>query len=313
MSRSGEGTACAREVRGVRGMDKRQLYGVFDNLFDAVCLVDPDRRIVFWNESAEDLTGYSSSEMLGMNCRESGIVHLNESGESYCDRHCPLLETDPTDEVRRSHVFLRHREGHMVPVEARLFPFRDEQGRIIGAAEIYSDVAVGDEIRKRMSELESLARLDELTRLANRRHMRETASARLAELERFGWFFGFILMDIDGFERLKEKYGRDAGDDVLKMIARTLVLNTRPFDVVGRWNDDTFAAIVGHLDEAGLNASVERYKTLIEKSELPWGASPLSVTVTTASTLASRGEKAETLIMRAERRLKEAEEPDPER
>jgi len=287
-------------------MDKREIYKVFDNLFDAVCLVDTDRRIVFWNESAENLTGYSSSDMLGMNCRESGVVHLSESGDSYCDHHCPLLETDPGHEVRRAEVFLRHREGHMVPVQARFFPFRDEEGRIAGAAELYSDASVGDEIRKHLSELESLARLDTLTRLANRRHVEEAAGARLSELERYGQFSGLILMDVDRFDGLNEKYGREAGDDILKMIARTLVLNTRPFDVVGRWGDDAFAALVSHLDAAGLNAASQRYKTLIENSELPWGSSPLSVTVTMGASLASRGEKPETLIMRAERALREA-------
>ena len=289
-------------------MDKSQLYTVFDNLFDAVCLVDRDRRIIFWNASAEQLTGYSSSDMLGMSCKESGVVHLSEDGQSYCEHHCPLLETDPSNEVRRAEVFLRHREGHLIPVQARLFPFRDEDGHIEGAAEVYSDVSVGDEIRKHLSELESLARLDRRTRLANRRHVEETAGSRLAELERYGQFCGLILMDIDHFDRLNQKFGREAGDDILKMIARTLVLNTRPFDLVGRWGDDTFAALVSHVDEAGLRAAGERYKTLMENSELPWGNSPLSVTVTLGATLASRGEKTETLVMRAERKLKEAKE-----
>ncbi len=287
-------------------MEKHEIYRVFDNLFDAVCLVDADHRIIFWNASAESLTGYRSSDMLGVSCRESGVVHLNEEGESYCLRHCPLLETDLTNEVRRAEVFVRHREGHMVPVQARMFPFRDENGRIVGAAEIFSDVSVGDEVRKHMAELESVARLDALTRLANRRHMEENVAGRLAELERYGQFFGLIMMDVDHFGKLNDKYGREAGDDILRMLARTLILNTRPFDIVGRWEDDTFAALVGHVDEAGARASADRFRSLLEKSELPWGGSPVSVTVTTASTVANRGEKSETLIMRVERKLREA-------
>ncbi len=289
-------------------MEKRELYKVFDNLFDAVCLVDADRRIIFWNGSAETLTGYRSSDMLGMSCRDSGVIHINEDGESYCLTHCPLLETDPTDEVRRAEVFIRHREGHMVPVQARMFPFRDEDGHIVGAAEIFSDVSIGDEVRKHMSELESLARLDTLTRLANRRHIEEGVTSRLAELERYGQFFGLILMDVDHFAGLNEKYGREAGDDILKMLARTLILNTRPFDLVGRWEDDAFIALVAHVDEAGIKASADRFKGLLEKSELPWGTTPVSVCVTMAIALPSRGEKPDTLLMRAERKLREAKE-----
>ncbi len=289
-------------------MDKREIYKVFDNLFDAVVLVDADRRIIFWNGSAESLTGYRSSDMLGMSCRESKVVHLSEDGESYCFEHCPLRETDPTDEVRRAEAFIRHREGHMVPVQTRMFPFRDEDGRIVGAAEIFSDASVGDEVRKHMGELESLARLDALTRLANRKHIEEGVVSRLAELERYGQFFGLIMMDVDHFGKLNDRYGREAGDDTLKMLARTLILNTRPFDLVGRWGDDTFVALVGHVDETGLELSADRFRSLLEKSELPWGGSPVSVSVTTASTSAIRGERPDTLIMRAERKLRETKE-----
>ena len=118
-----------------------------DGLLDAVCLVDPDKRIIYWNDSAQKLTGHRSSDMLGFSCHEAGIVHLSEKGESYCSHHCPLLETDPADEIRRAEVFIRHKEGHMVPVQARMFPFRDGEDHIAGAAEIFSDVSVGDEIR----------------------------------------------------------------------------------------------------------------------------------------------------------------------
>ncbi|MFH1501875.1 MAG: diguanylate cyclase [Candidatus Eisenbacteria bacterium] len=286
-------------------MEKSEIYRVFDNLFDAVYLVDRDKRIIYWNDSAENLTGRSSSEMLGLACHDAGIVHLSDKGESYCSHHCPLLETDQTDEIRRAQVFIRHKEGHMVPVQARMFPFRDAQARIAGAAEIFSDISVGDEIRKRVAELESLARLDRLTRLANRKHMQESITGRLAELERYGQRFGLIFMDIDGFDRLNDQYGRDAGDDILKMVARTLILNSRPFDVMGRWEDDTFVALVAQLDNAGLQTAAERYRILIENSELPWGGSPLCVKVTTAATLASRGDKTESLIAKAERALKE--------
>jgi diguanylate cyclase (GGDEF)-like protein/PAS domain S-box-containing protein len=288
-------------------MEKRDLVMVLDNLFDAVYTVDGDRHIVYWSPGAEKLTGFTSAEMVGTDCRESMLVHVSKEGGQFCDEHCPLLETDSLAEVRESEVFLRHKAGHMVPVQTRMLPFRDEAGAIVGAAEIFSDVSVGEEIRKRLAELERLARLDPLTRLPNRRHLEEQISAHLAELDRFGRAFGIILMDIDGFDELTSKHSVSVGDDVLKMVARTLILSSRPFDVVGRWEDQTFMGLVMQLDGRGLRAAASRFHMLIGKSELPWGAEPIRVTASVGATLTRRGDKSENLITRAERMLKEAE------
>lgn len=287
-------------------MENRDLQRVLDNLYDAVWFVDTDRLIKYWNDSAEMLSGYSRSEMIGRDCRASGLVCLDQAGESYCDNHCPLRGIDSDHELRKAGVFIRHREGHMVPVEATLFPFRDESKRIVGAAEIFSGVSVSDEIRRHMEDLERLALLDPLTRLPNRKHMEDELAAHLAELNRLGRRFGFIMMDLDGFDGINKEYGRDAGDEVLRMVARSLILSTRPFDVVGRWEEDTFAAIVVEVDQAGVRAAAERFQMLIERSELPWGDTPINVDVSVGAAPARLGNTVESLSLKIEKLLRQA-------
>ena len=287
-------------------MEKRDIHKVLDNLFDAVWFVDMDRQITYWNDSAALLSGYSRSEMIGQDCRTTGIVHLDAKGESYCDHDCPLLGVDTLHEIRRADVFIRHKGGHMVPVQARLFPFRDDAGKIVGAAEVFAGVSVGDAMRRHLERLEELALLDPLTRLPNRNRLEDELAAHLAELDRLGRHFGFIMMDLDGFDKINEKFGRDAGDDVLRMVARTLVLNSRPFDTVGRWEDDTFAAIVVEVDAAGVKAAAGRFQMLIEKSELPWGETPVNVDVSVGAALSRRGNTVDSLSSKVEKLLREA-------
>jgi diguanylate cyclase (GGDEF)-like protein/PAS domain S-box-containing protein len=288
-------------------MERSDLIRVLDSLFDAAYFVDKGRKITYWNDSAERLTGYSSLDMLGKDCRETMLVHLSKDGRPFCDSHCPLLETEPYGDVRVTDVFLRHKAGHMVPVQARMVPLRDAEGKITGAAEIFSDVSVGEEIRKRLDDLERVARLDPLTRLPNRRHIEERITAHLAEQERYDLHFGFSLLDLDHFATINDKYGCEAGDEVLRMIARTLILNHRPFDTVGRWENDQFVGIPVHVDRAGLSTVVERNRILIEQSQLPWAeGSSLGVTTSIGATLAVRGDDVDSIVNRTVRALKEA-------
>ena len=101
-------------------MDTLEFFRVLDNLYDAVWLLDRDRRITHWNEGAQKLTGYSADEMVGVDCREKKLVHLSKDGVDLCDSICPLLDTDTLRDIREAQVYIRHKEGHLVPAQARM-------------------------------------------------------------------------------------------------------------------------------------------------------------------------------------------------
>ncbi|MFH1688622.1 MAG: diguanylate cyclase [Candidatus Eisenbacteria bacterium] len=287
-------------------MEKLEFFRILDNLYDGVWLLNSDRQITHWNEGAEKLTGYTADEMLGADCREKKLVHLSKEGVDLCDSICPLLETDNLRDIREAQVYIRHKEGHLVPAHARMVPLRDADGRIVGAAEIFSGRSVGDEIEKRLEELERLARLDVLTRLPNRRYVEEAVAAHVAELERFDRYFGLMMIDLDGFAKMNEKFGNDSGDDVLRMIARTWFLAARPFDTVARWEDDTFAVIGVHLDHEGLRAMAERFIMLLSNLLKPWDRSALGIEASFGATMVRRGDSSDSIFLRAEKTLGDA-------
>ena len=152
-------------------MEKLEIFRILDNLYDAVWVLDSKCHITHWNEGAQKLTGYTAEEMVGTDCRDRAPVHLSEDGVDLCESICPLLETDNPRDIRDVQVYVRHKEGHLVPAHARMVPLREADGHITGAAEILSDRSVGDETDKRMVDLERLARLDVFTRLPNRRYV----------------------------------------------------------------------------------------------------------------------------------------------
>ncbi|MCK4410394.1 MAG: sensor domain-containing diguanylate cyclase [Candidatus Eisenbacteria sp.] len=287
-------------------MEKLEFFRVLDNLYDAVWFLDSERHITHWNAGAEKLTGYTADEMLGADCKEKALAHLSKDGVDLCDSICPLLDTDNLRDIREVQVYLRHKEGHLVPAQARMVPLRDANGHITGAAEIFSNRSVGDEIEKRLEDLERLARLDILTRLPNRRYIEEEVTSHLAELERFDRYFGIMMIDLDGFAKMNDRFGTESGDDVLRMIARTWFLAARPFDTVARWEDDSFAVVGVHLDREGLRAMAERFVMLLSNLLKPWDRSALGVGASVGATMVRRGDTTESVLLRAEKALERA-------
>jgi diguanylate cyclase (GGDEF)-like protein/PAS domain S-box-containing protein len=284
-------------------MDTLEFFRVLDNLYDAVWLLDRDRRITHWNEGAQKLTGYSADEMVGVDCREKKLVHLSKDGVDLCDSICPLLDTDTLRDIREAQVYIRHKEGHLVPAQARMVPLRDKSGHITGAAEIFSDRSVGSEIEKRLEELERLARQDVLTRLPNRRYLEETVTGHLAELERYDRYFGMLMVDLDDFAKINEKFGDESGDDVIRMIARTWFLAARPFDTVARWEDDTFAVCAVNVDVDGLQSMAARLTMLLDNLLKPWDQSALGLGCSIGGTMVQRGDATDSLLLRTEHQL----------
>jgi diguanylate cyclase (GGDEF)-like protein/PAS domain S-box-containing protein len=276
-------------------MDKLDFFRVMDNLYDAVWVVDTERRITHWNDGAEKLTGYTAGEMLGTDCKDKAPVHLDKEGVNLCDSICPLLETDNLRDIREVQVYMRHKEGHLVPAHGRMVPLRDGDGQITGAAEIFSDRSVGNEIERRLEDLERLARLDVLTRLPNRRYFEEDVTGHLAELERFDRYFGLMMIDLDGFAKMNEEFGAASGDDVLRMIARTWFLAARPFDTVARWGD-----------REGLRSMGERFLMLLSNLLKPWDKSALGIGASIGATMVCRGDSTDSIILRAQDMLEDA-------
>jgi diguanylate cyclase (GGDEF)-like protein/PAS domain S-box-containing protein len=262
--------------------------------------MDRDRRILFWNKGAERITGFSAAEVVGTCCWDNVLMHTDGEGNQLCRSQCPAEKSMREGVPAEADVFLHHKEGHRLPVKVKISPMRNEAGEEIGAVEIFSDNSEKLASLQLIEELRGKVYEDPLTGLANRRFMERTLSSWLDEMARYGWTFGLVFLDIDHFKAVNDTYGHDIGDDVLKMVARTLAYCSRSFDTVARWGGDEFIAAVMNVDRDGLFRIAERYRSMVESSHVRVGDTILRVTISLGSTLVNVDDTEESLVKRAD-------------
>ena len=140
-------------------------------------------------------------------------------------------------------------------------------------------------IRERMrsekvrQSLQLLAKEDGLTSLANRRHFDAVARAEWSRFQRYGRPLSLLLLDIDNFKAVNDRFGHQAGDGILKSIARACDAIRRETDVLARIGGEEFAVILPETNEASAAIIAERIRGAIEAMEHHLGEDKLKVTV----------------------------------
>ena len=283
-------------------------YAMVDQLNEGVYFVDPARRIRYWNRGAEGLTGYQSSDVVGRFCHDNLLNHVDASGTSLCRTQCPLAATMRDGVAREADVFLRHHDGHRVPVRVRTTPVLDRDGKVIGGVEIFDDKTDLSTVRSELSELRDLAMTDALTSVPNRRHFEMTMASRIAEFAGYGRPFGLLVADLDKFKALNDTYGHAAGDVALRTVARTMLEASRAMDSVARIGGEEFGLTITNVDGAGLRSAADRIVSLVARSGIHADPYDLRVTISIGGTMAIPGDTAASVFRRADAALYRAKD-----
>jgi len=274
---------------------------ILDNMYEGLYLLDRDRRITYWSKGAERITGFSSGEVVGCACRDNILNHVDEHGMPLCDSSlCPAEQSMIARSAIEHTVYLRHKEGHRVAVSTRIAPIKDAEGNIVGAIELFTDNKATVEAQRKMQDLEKMALLDPLTQLGNRRHSEMHVQSSLDEMRRYGWPFGILFMDVDGFKKINDVHGHDVGDRTLKMVAATMSNSLRSSDFLGRWGGDEFLAIVVNVSNDRLLAIGNKLRALVEHSTIVIDRTLERVTVSVGATAANEDDTMDTLLKRAD-------------
>jgi diguanylate cyclase (GGDEF)-like protein/PAS domain S-box-containing protein len=281
-------------------LDKNTYGRILDNLYDGLYMVDRGRVIRYWNKAAERITGFTAAEVVGHACSDNILTHVDGDGKNLCNGMCPLALTMADAEARQAEVYLHHKTGHRVPVAIRISTLTDADGSVIGGVELFTDISNFKSIEMRIKELEEMALLDNLTRLANRNYIEKEFLVRFEEQRRLGVPFGVLFMDIDHFKGFNDLYGHDVGDRVLKFVADTLVKNVRPFDVVGRWGGEEFIGILRSVTHTQLEQLGNRLLHLVGGSYILSNNKRLHITLSMGGTLVQNADNMDTLLRRAD-------------
>jgi len=281
-------------------MEMEELYlHIINNLRDGIYFVDRDRRIMFWNKAAEQITGYSADEIIGKPCQRSNLNHIDEEGRPLCLVGCPLFTTLKDGQQRQERVFVRHREGYRIPIRINIFPIR-KNGEIIGAVEVFTQdtpTVYADDL---VSKLSDIAMYDQLTQLPNRRYLDSFLNYKMEEYLRFGRLYAVLFADIDNFSRFNNEYGHAVGDAVLRNIAESIKRNMRHNDLVGRWGGEEYVGIYAINTPDDLAIIGEKFRQLVKNTEVTHNDLRLNVSVSVGISAVRAYDTVESLVARAD-------------
>lgn len=275
---------------------------ILDHLYEGVYFVDIDRTITYWNKAAERITGYTSNEVVGKHCYKNILKHVDEFNNQLCLNGCPLYHTIHDGSTREAGVYLQHKQGHRVLAAVRTIPVK-VNGEIIGAVEVFVDDREKAHIHNTINELKELVLSDALTGLPNRRYIDSFLDSRFAEYKKLNIPFALAMIDIDNFRIFNDTYGHDTGDEVLKLVAMTMKNAIRRNDMVGRWGGEEFLAILVGVSSDDLIIIIEKVRTLVERSALPYNDDLLRVTVSIGITMVQEDDTTESIQKRADKAL----------
>ncbi|GAB4174640.1 MAG: hypothetical protein Fur0039_16680 [Rhodocyclaceae bacterium] len=263
-----------------------------------VLFMDNDHRVVFCNKPFKRIWGLPESETLtGM--REAVLL----------DRTAALRSDDAGYRHHVEHALARKQLSE--PYECTLADGRTirdlctpvagaGRDRITGRIWIFEDIT---EQKRAQARLVELAERDPLTHLYNRRRFLEELDRMLADATRRGSQLGLLAFDLDGFKPINDRYGHQAGDEVLKAIAHEVGAVIRRNEIFFRVGGDEFAILAPDVGEENLTKLARRICAKIAHLPLAFEGKPAGITASvgialyplhagSAAELTARGDQA---------------------
>jgi diguanylate cyclase (GGDEF)-like protein/PAS domain S-box-containing protein len=214
---------------------------------DAIEITDAEARFRYVNPAFERISGYASGEALG---RTPFSLLMPEGEEA---RYRSVQAAAAGGRVWHGVLTARRKDGGLYQQEATLSPVRDASGAISHFVAVKRDIT---ERLRAQERIWHLAHHDELTGLPNRALLHDRLRQALAEVGRHGEPAALLLLDLDRFKDVNDTLGHDAGDALLREVARRLRAGVREGDTVARLGGDEFALVLPRVADAAAAAAV---------------------------------------------------------
>jgi len=166
----------------------------------------------------------------------------------------------------RLHIALRKLQAELEEKNQRL------------EAEIEERVKAEQALREAADKLQRQVVLDPMTEVYNRRHFFEVATRELARARRYGNAISFMLIDVDHFKLVNDKYGHLVGDQVIKIFAKICQESLRQSDVLARYGGEEFVVFLSETGDGKAFQAAERLRQIIENYPFPTDKGHLHIT-----------------------------------
>jgi diguanylate cyclase (GGDEF)-like protein len=182
-------------------------------------------------------------------------------------------------------------------LDLRVTPLYDNHQHLTGRLMVFRDITERKQVEKELryandrlqsqlieigtlqSKLRSQAIHDPLTDVFNRRYLDETFDRELARASREDYPVCVIMLDIDHFKKVNDSYGHEAGDIVLKALARTLVRRNRRGDFVCRFGGEEFVVVMPNIPMESAYQRAKELRAELNSLRVPYGRFNLTITI----------------------------------
>ena len=266
---------------------------VFSGMSDGVIVMDGSCRLIDFNGAAGKLFPQLDGRLIG----EPVVAVMKD--------HPQILDLIRSDQDTTVEIRIEQGQSHPF-YHVRISPITNRRGRTIGRALLFNDMTEQVMLREK---LRAMATIDELTGAANRRHFAEQGRKEIARAKRHGRALSMIVIDLDHFKAINDRWGHEAGDVVIRGASGRIKNELRTADIFGRHGGDEFAVILPETPPEKAGQVAERLRKAI--GETPYrllsGASVnLTASLGTSGVTVVGAETLEDLIRAADRAMYQA-------
>lgn len=279
------------------------LRSALEGLDIGVYAIDNNQKIVYWNQAAEKISGYTRGEVLGRSCKDNLPTYCGKDGETQSPNGCCAHNISEKGEPPIVALFLCHRHGHRIPVHVKTIALRDPEGAVAGAIEYFWPSDGGDQ-RNTQSIAESYLS----------RHVIESRLRRMMMVAAgSGVPFGVLRLEVDQAGPLRKTHGREACNAMIDVAEDTLHGGLHPSDICGHWTENDFLVITHVRTLAALERHAQMLCKLSGSSDFRWWGDKIEVTLSIGGAMVIPGEGAEEILTRVDSALEQSKKDGGDR
>ncbi|MDO9105420.1 MAG: PAS domain S-box protein [Methylovulum sp.] len=208
---------------------------VFEQSGEGFMITDADRNILTVNRAFTAITGYSESDVRGM---QPSLLGSGLHDDSFYQQ---MWESILTQGHWQGEIWNRRKNGDIFPELLSISAVTDELGHVSHYVAVFTDMS---KLKETESQLEYLAHHDSLTRLPNRLLLFYRLKHAIDLALREGKQMALMMLDLDHFKNINDSFGHLAGDELLQQVAERLMGRLRKADTVARLGGDEFTVLL---------------------------------------------------------------------
>lgn len=271
---------------------QKQLQGLINAAPTGILITDESKKLVMVNEFICQKLSLTTDELLGRNpltfiAKKYRLEYLNEIqkhisyDDTILDSRIDLTMTLPSNET--------------IKVEMAFSTLIFEEKKLVITA--ITDITE----RKRLeTQLRILASTDPLTGAYNRRCFNELSQKSMSSTERQEQEFTILLIDLDFFKSINDKFGHAAGDDVLIETVKAINTCIRESDILGRYGGEEFVVALPNSDNKKTREVANRIRLCIENMVVKTQGHDIKLTASIGLATSSGGHQLEKQINQAD-------------